>query len=138
MKKTNLLIGIVATMILLSLNINAQTPASSPVKDYKDTAQQQKVSKPVVDKKFKLATTALFASTTYDIEATFAGKKHCPTCYESNPIMRPFIKSGRPTTYAFGFGIDTLITYNAYNMKKHHKKYWWLGPVFATGVHATA
>ena len=58
----------------------------------------------VVDKKFTTLATTAVGATVLDVETTFADLKH-PGIYEANPITRPFVKSGRPATYAVGGAI---------------------------------
>lgn len=139
MKKLGLTIMVLVAILLANLCVYAQTATPPHKSNDQKLPQSQKIPKQkVVDQKFKLVTTALFVSTIYDIETTFTGKKRCSTCYEANPIARPFVKSGRPAMYGFAFAVNGLATYSAYEMKKHHKKYWWLVPVIATTTHCVA
>lgn len=91
-----------------------------------------------IDKKFLVVNGFLVGSTIFDTETTFAALDNCPTCKESNPIMRPFIKSGRPATYAVQGVIDVGIIYWSYKLKKEHRKIWWVLPVVMGASHVVA
>ncbi len=91
-----------------------------------------------IDKKFLLVNGFLIGSTIFDTETTFAALDNCPNCKEGNPMMRPFIKSGRAATYAFQGAIDAGIIYWSYRLKKEHRKIWWVLPVVMGVSHAVA
>lgn len=107
------------------------------------SAQETKKSGRTVDAKFMLVTGSLVVSTIFDIETTFAAidNPDIPV-YEGNPIMRPFINSGRPATYAFVGMVDAGIVYISYRMKKSAdpdiQKLWWVIPMAATTGHTLA
>lgn len=84
------------------------------------------------------AVALLQGSTIYDMETTFRTLDRCSRCKEGNPIMRPFIKAGRPATYAFTTGMNVLTTYVALNARAQGKK-WWYWPIIANvAVHVVA
>jgi len=91
----------------------------------------------IIDTPFLVVSVFLVASTIYDIETTFAGIRN--GAHEANPIMRPFVKSGRPATYAFAFGMDALAIGASYFIKKSGnkdmQKTWWLIPSFMATSH---
>jgi len=99
------------------------------------TAQERKV----VDKQFIAVSSFLVLSSIYDTETTFAALRNGG--YEKNPIMRPFVKSGRPATYAFQLGLDALAIFLSYEMKKSHSnigKAWWVLPTMMATGHTVA
>ena len=80
----------------------------------------------------------LQGSTIFDMETTFRTLERCPGCKEGNPILRPFVKSGRPGTYAFTTGMNMLSTYGALSARAQGKK-WWYWPIVANvAVHVVA
>lgn len=91
----------------------------------------------VVDAKFAGLVLGATGSTIFDIEGTFRCKNN-GTCKEANPLMRPFINSGRPAAYAVSFGITGAATLLSYKMRKSRKKGWWAPLVVLTGAHAVA
>ena len=95
----------------------------------------------VADKKFWAVSTFLIGSTIYDIESTYFVLGKCKTCEEGNPIMRPFVKAGKPALYAAQGSIDAGVLYMSYKMKKgdtRFKKVWWLLPVAMAAGHMVA
>jgi hypothetical protein len=81
---------------------------------------------------------ALQASTAADLESTFRTLNRCSTCYEANPIMRPLIKAGRPTSYAVITGINTLGLWTSLKLRQEKKKWWWVPMTVYTGIHVFA
>lgn len=123
-----------ATSPLLAAILLISAPAS---------AQEVEESEKIVDTKFILVTGSLVVSTIFDIETTFAAINNSDVpVYEGNPIMRPFINSGRPATYAFVGLVDAGIVYISYRMKKSAdpdiQKFWWVMPMAATTGHTLA
>jgi hypothetical protein len=93
-------------------------------------------TKQIIDGKFIAASAYLVAMTVLDIETTFAAIHN--GAHEANPVIKPFIKNGRPATYAFEIGIDALTLWTAYKMRasenKTLNKTWWILPtIMATG-----
>lgn len=97
-------------------------------------AQENKV----FDTKFFLASAYLVDATIFDMESTYAGLKNCSDCFETNPILEPFINKGRPAAYLFQGAINGLVIYESYYLKKRGSKFWWLGPVALGSIHAVA
>jgi hypothetical protein len=96
------------------------------------------VSAQTVDKKFVISSAFLVASSIYDNESTFHALKNCPTCREANPIMAPFVKRGRLTTYAVTAAVDTALIYWSYKLKQRHSKLWWIVPAEVSVGHTIA
>ena len=90
------------------------------------------------EKKFWGLSLALASATIYDVETTFAGLGNCRDCAEANPIMRPFVKNGRPATYAFTMGVSGAEIYFARKLRKRHSKLWWLPLAAGTATHVVA
>ena len=92
----------------------------------------------VDDRGLFIASGVLAASTAFDVETTFRALKN-PDAREGNPIMRPFVRMGRPATYSFVGAIDAGSIYFSYRMKKSEspglRKLWWIGPVTASAAH---
>lgn len=93
---------------------------------------------PTITKKEIALFTLLQASTIYDFETTFRPLKGCPTCREGNPILRPFVKAGRPATYAFGTGVNILLFTATHQLRKSHKKWWYVPIVVHSAIHVWA
>jgi len=92
----------------------------------------------IADKKFLIINSVMVGTTVYDIESTYLVLDRCETCYELNPIMRPFVEAGRPQLYVIQGLIDAGIIYTSYKMKKQDskfKKIWWVLPVSVIVVH---
>ncbi len=103
----------------------------------------EKGDKGGIDTKFVLVAGSLVASTVFDTEITFAAINNPEIrVREGNPVMRPFVNTGRPATYAFLGGVDAGIVYVSYRMKKSTnpaiRKLWWVVPVAAMSGHAFA
>lgn len=114
-----------------------------------DTNNQQQAivkKKSLLDYKFWSLAAGLTASTIYDAEITFAvlgntfekdGKLY--RVKERNSLMRPFVDSGRPATYAVQMAINTGIMYGAYELRKRGYKGWWLlPPISIIAIHGAA
>ena len=91
----------------------------------------------VIDKNFIAVSSYLVAMTIFDVESTFSAVRN--GAHEANPIMKPFVKSGRPATYAIELGADALFIFIAYEMKASKKttfnKTWWIVPMVAGTAH---
>ncbi len=155
-------------LALAAIAIQAQTPLPPELKNPAPSASPQKPSdnsdsaatadalqpttispapapqrdeKKVADAKFLALMMAVQVSTVVDIESTFHTIGQCPpgyTCREGNPLLRPFIQSGRPAVYAFTTGINGLVMWHSYRMKKRGSRWWWVGPAIQIGVHTWA
>jgi hypothetical protein len=91
----------------------------------------------VIDKNFIDVSSYLVLMTVFDVETTFSVIHNGG--YETNPIMKPLYKSGRPATYGIQLGIDALVIYLSYEMKKSsHKEFnktWWVAPMVIGTTH---
>ena len=94
------------------------------------------ITRPGADKQFWLMTGITAAATVFDIESTLASLKR--GAKEGNPIMRPFVKMGRPAAYAFGAGIDGGIMYLSYRYKQRWVKKWWVMPLILASSQTVA
>jgi hypothetical protein len=101
---------------------------------------QPSKDKKVIDSKFILVSSYLVAMTVFDVETTFAAVRN--GAHETNPVMKPFVKSGRPATYGISLGIDAAFLLLAYEMKKSSNvtlnKTWWVLPSMAATGHGIA
>ena len=86
------------------------------------------------DKLFWALSTGAQAATIYDIETSLRVFDRCTTCYEANPIMRPFIGS-RSTAYTTGLGLSSLGSFGSYKLKEKGVRWWWLPLVGQIGMH---
>jgi hypothetical protein len=95
------------------------------------TSTQAQEKKKVMDKEFIAVSSYLILMTVFDVETTFAVVRNGG--HENNPVMKPFIKSGRLATYGVQLGVDALFIWLAYEMKgskhKEFRKIWWVAPV---------
>lgn len=91
----------------------------------------------VIDKNFIAVNSYLILTTVFDIETTFAVIHNGG--HEENALMKPFFNSGRPAVYALQLGIDALVIYLSYEMKKSkHKEFnqtWWVAPMVIGTTH---
>jgi hypothetical protein len=96
-----------------------------------------KIEKKVIDTKFVAVGAYLVAMTIFDVETTFSAVRN--GAHEANPIMKPFVNSGRPVTYAIEFAIDAAILFLAYELKKSKNpnlnKTWWVVPMISGTAH---
>lgn len=96
-----------------------------------------KIEKKVIDTKFIVVSSYLVAMTVFDLETTFSAIHN--GAHEANPIMKPFVNSGRPATYAVQLGIDAAILFLAYELKKSKNpdfnKIWWVAPMLSGTAH---
>ena len=91
-----------------------------------------------LDKKFIGLNLFLWSATAYDAETTFSVIRNCPDCAEGNPLMRPFIKSGRLATYGFTAGLNSAAVYYGYRLRKNNQKLWWLPLIINGTIHTIA
>jgi hypothetical protein len=91
-----------------------------------------------VDKKFIVVNGFLVSATVFDIETTYIGLENCSRCKELNPVMRPFVNSGRPAIYTVEMGINAGMIYYSYKLKKRGSKLWWVIPVAVGAAHGVA
>jgi len=91
------------------------------------------------DAKFWTASTALQASSIYDIETSFGAFNR--GAYEANPIMRPFV-ANRTSAYAVVSGINVGVMFASHRLRHSTsptaRKLWWVIPVVATSAHIFA
>lgn len=88
------------------------------------------------DKNFCFWTFYQIGMTVYDIETTFAAVKNGG--YEANPILRPFVESGRSPTYVFASATTAASIYASYKTKRKGYDKWWLIPLINGTIHAAA
>ncbi len=121
------------------LLILSSVPLTASAQDVPGVGHRPLVGKSVADKKFWTVNTFLIGSTIYDMESTYFALDKCGNgCRERNPLMRPFVKAGRPALYAIQGSLDAGIIYASYKLKKEDKKLWWLLPVVVTAAHSVA
>ncbi|MFN7945946.1 MAG: hypothetical protein U0Z53_11380 [Blastocatellia bacterium] len=124
------------------LSNNSESAVTADARPPKMTsAAPQGDEKKVADAKFMALMMAVQVSTVVDIESTFHTIGKCPpgyTCREANPLLRPFVQSGRPAAYAFSSSINGLVWWSSYRMKKRGNRWWWVGPVVQITTHTVA
>jgi|SRR5208282_767216 len=84
-----------------------------------------------------LALVHVGAATTDGFSTTY-WERACRSCYEADPIARPFIGS-RPTwprMIAGGTLEVGAATFVGYELRKHHRKYWWVPQVGEIVAHS--
>jgi hypothetical protein len=111
---------------------NAPDPSSQP---------PPPSSKKVFDKKFVTLMIGIQTSTALDLESSFYALKNCPPnyrCRESNPLLRPFVRSGRPAAYALTTGTNALAIWSSYRMRKKGSRFWWVPLTVSIGIHSAA
>src|SRR5262245_23033484 len=63
----------------------------------------------------------------YDVETTVRTLRSCTTCYEANPLMKPFVGS-RSTAYSVSVGLSAVSTYGSFKLKERRVR-WWFVPL---------
>ena len=92
---------------------------------------------------------AMNVATLVDVESTFLVMRHCGTCVEANPFMRPAVHRGRVITYGFSFGVNALIARRARRSliervsdpgyaRSQKNSFWYYLPYSVTGSHYLA
>ena len=116
-------------LLTLAIFISLSFPLSVAAEDKK-----------IIDSQFLSASAYLIVTTVFDMETTFAAIHN--GAHEANPIMKPFVNSGRPATYGVELGLDALIIFMAYEMKKSkHKEFnhtWFVLPMAVGTAHGIA
>ena len=88
--------------------------------------------------KFSGALAMLGAATVFNLNTTFDVVRRCPTCEESNPLLQPIIKAGKPTAYAVFGALEGLAMWAAYKSRKRGQWHWWIAPVLVSTLHVIA
>lgn len=113
------------TLICLSIGFGASSSFA-----------QQEVK--AFDKKFFAVSAALIASSVYDVETTFSGIKS-GRLKEGNPLMVPFVNSGRPAYYSIVMSSNAGALYFGYRFKKSSypqlRRFWWIVPITGIVIH---
>jgi hypothetical protein len=89
------------------------------------------------DKWFWTLTAATQAATIYDLHTTRSAMQRCQSCYELNPVMRPFVAS-TPAALSAGLGLSSASIYGAFKLKKKGFRYWWVPLAAPIAVHTAA
>jgi hypothetical protein len=89
------------------------------------------------DKLFWTLATATEAATLYDLHTTQTALQRCQSCYEANPIMKPFVGS-RAAALTAGLGLSAGSIYGAFKLKKKGFRYWWVPLAAPIAVHTAA
>jgi len=90
------------------------------------------------NKNFWIWNSILMTAVVYDVETTFKAKSRNPNIIEGNPIAKPFVDSGRPATYAFAIGTNSIVVYASFWLKQKGKKWWYVFPLVFTVSHIAA
>jgi len=94
------------------------------------------------DKKFWAVAAALNTAMILDTKSTFDVGYRCPTCYERNPVVRPFLPLGPGPVFAMGVAFDAGVMTVAAKMKGSSKpalrRTWWIVPVALAAGHFVA
>lgn len=80
----------------------------------------------------------LTVMTVLDVETTHRKLDSCATCYEANPIMRPFVQQGRGTTYAVAFSLNAITMEIARRRRNENSRLWFVRPLIGAGIHGAA
>jgi hypothetical protein len=122
----------IAILVFSCVAVAQEKPAEKKI----EVPPVKTAQKRVADRNFWILTGVTVAATVYDTETTFAGIKN--GAREGNPLMRPFVESGRPATYAVQMAVTGGISYLAYRQKKRGSAGWWFFPVVLTVGHTVA
>lgn len=74
------------------------------------------------------------AATIYDVNTTIRTLDRCVTCYEANPIMKPFVRN-TTAAYGAGLGLSAVSIYGSRKLKEKGSRWWWVPLVGQIGVH---
>jgi len=87
-----------------------------------------------VDTEFIAVSSYLVLMTVFDVETTFSAIHN--GAQEANPIMKPFAKN-RAYMYGVQLGVDALVIWLAYEMKKSEqwRPVWWIVPSVVGTAH---
>ena len=98
------------------------------------TAHAQESETGNKDKLFWTLAAGAQAATIYDVNTTLRVLDRCATCYEANPIMRPFVRN---TTAAYGAGmsLSAVGIYGSRRLKEKGSRWWWVPMIGQIGVH---
>ncbi|MBI2062513.1 MAG: hypothetical protein HYT64_02390 [Candidatus Yanofskybacteria bacterium] len=98
----------------------------------------QNLEHKVADKKFWIVNITFVGSSIYDVESTFYVLNKCSTCSEKWPLMKSFVRAGKPATYGIIIGADAAIVGSSYWLKKKKNKFWFILPVALAATHTIA
>ena len=77
------------------------------------------------DKVFWALVTGTEVATAYDLQTTRNLLQRCASCYEGNPIMRPFVGS-LPAAYGTALSFNVASVYGSLQLKKKGSRWWWV------------
>jgi hypothetical protein len=113
-------------------------PQPAPALD----ARRETARPRTTDKKFWAVAAALNTAMILDTKSTFDVGYRCPTCYERNPVVRPFLPLGPAPVFAMGVAFDAGVMTVAAKMKGSSKpalrRTWWIVPVALAAGHFVA
>lgn len=115
--------------ILISMAMLFSSSAYAETKDDK-----------VFDSAFGVVAGSLIVSSVFDVETTALALRHGGR--ELNPVLRPFVHSGKTANYVVLGAVNTGALYVAYRMKRSAnpavRKIWWVFPVAMVVSHGVA
>src|SRR5678816_1207843 len=74
------------------------------------------------------------AATIYDVNTTLGTLTRCPTCYEANPIMKPFARNS-VAAYGAGMSLSAASIWGSKKLKEKGSRWWWAPLVGQIGLH---
>ena len=77
------------------------------------------------------------AATVFDLQTTRSALQRCPSCYEGNPIIKPFVLSP-PAAFGAAMSLSAGSIYGAYKLKKKGVRVWWVPLAAPIAVHTIA
>src|SRR5262245_51210399 len=89
------------------------------------------------DKLFWVLATGTQVATVYDLQTTRSALQRCPSCSETNPIMKPFVPSS-PAAYGAALRSSGGSNYGAFKLKRKGVRIWWVPLAAPIAVHALA
>jgi hypothetical protein len=98
------------------------------------TARAQERETGNKDKLFWSLAVGAQAATVYDVNTTLRTLNRCATCYEANPIMRPFV-GNTVAAYGAGMSLSAASIYGSKRLKEKGSRWWWVPLVGQIGVH---
>jgi len=89
------------------------------------------------DKLFWTLAVGTQVATIYDLQSTRSVFRRCPSCYEANPIMRPFAPSP-PAAFGAALSLSGVSVYGSYQLKKRGIRWWWVPLAAPIAAHTAA
>ena len=89
------------------------------------------------DKVFWTFVAGTQVATVFDLQTTRNLMQQCASCYERNPIMKPFVGS-LPAAYGTALSLNAASVYGSLLLKKQGHRWWWVPLAIPIAAHTVA